>query len=172
MAPPVCQGKPAVKSASEIFLFSAASLVLHMPCDFMIVWRFISAVAVDPFRIIPAFDVLPDQSICLPIIFDLEPIKPFPLDQRMKRFDTRVVIRGSFFRIAALHSLGHFPVETACIMDSSICMDHDRIIQIAYGSCFFQALQHFFYFKCFRQSPCDDFPGIQIHDRGKIYESG
>lgn len=56
-------------------------LIDHLPVyPFVVVWRHVVAVAVDPDGIVKGFDVLPDQGLGSIVVGDTEAVQPLTLD--------------------------------------------------------------------------------------------
>ena len=55
--------------------------------------------------VIESLDIFEDKPIGMLMIFDSEPVKPLTFDQRVKGFDTGIVIRIAFMAVAKLKFL-------------------------------------------------------------------
>lgn len=60
--------------------------------------------------VIESFDVFKDQPVCMVVILDSEPVKPFALDKGMEGFDTGVIIRITLMAVAELKLLRGLPI--------------------------------------------------------------
>jgi hypothetical protein len=69
---------------------------------FKLLRRHVVTVTVNPDRVIEGFNVLENQSVRMIVTLDTEPVQPFPLDERMKRFNTGIVIGIPFMTITEL----------------------------------------------------------------------
>lgn len=89
----------------------------------------------------------------------------------MKAFDAGVVPWIAFSRIRPFHSFCLVFVFFACVLHSSIAVDHQWLFDSSSSFCCFYTLQNFCGFHISSHHPPDYFSGIQIHHAGQIDKS-
>jgi hypothetical protein len=95
----------------------------------------IVAVTMDADGVVKSLDVFKDQPVRMLIIQDFETIQPFTLDQRVKGFNTGVVIRIAFVTVTELKLLCGFSIRFRNILTSAIRVKDQRLIGIPTGFC-------------------------------------
>ena len=78
------------------------------------------------FGIIKRFQVFKYQAVCMFVIADLKAVQPFPFYQRMKGFDTGIILRKSFLEIASIHFCCCLFIFFRYILAASVTVDDQR----------------------------------------------
>mgnify|MGYP007017317079 CR=1 FL=1 len=113
----------------------------------------------DPDSVIKSFNVFENKPISVIMIPNSKAVKPFSFNQRMKGFNTGIIIGVAFVRIAAFHIFGGFQPGTGYILASTIRMNNEWQIGVSISLGFMNGSNNGGYFHGVRKRPGNDFSG-------------
>ena len=92
---------------------------------FKVIRRTEIAMTVNTNGIIKSVDILKNEFSCVIVITNFKTVEPLAFDERMKRFDARVIVRIPFFRVTERQTRCCFNIRCGNILRTAVAV-HDK----------------------------------------------